>query len=433
MNQRKQSPLHTRIFAGLVLGAALGGVASGLAGSNRAGLDWLVDNVTEPAGRIFLRLLLMVVIPLVFCSLALAAAGMGDLRRLGRVGLKTLLYTLIVSGISVVVGLTLANIIRPGDRVDPETRAELVERYRGDAERLAPPASGGRLLENLVPDNPLASMTRNPPDMIGIMFFAIIFGLALIMIPEERAAPVTALLEGVYQAVARIIDLVMRVAPYGVFALLFTMTARFGFSLLGSLLWFVLAVIAGLAFQQFVVYSLILRFLARVNPLDFMRRIKTVILTAFSTSSSNATLPTALRVAQEELQLPRGISHFVLTIGATANQNGTALYEGVTVLFLAQIFGVDLTLSQQMLLMVLAILSGVGTAGVPSGSIPFIMLILQQVNVPMEGIAIIVGIDRILDMCRTVLNVTGDLVAATYISRTEVTQPEAVPVSTAAI
>ena len=424
MNQRKQSPLHTRIFAGLVLGAALGGVASALAGSNRAGLDWLVDNVTEPAGRIFLRLLLMVVIPLVFCSLALAAAGMGDLRRLGRVGLKTLLYTLIVSGLSVVVGLTLANIIRPGERVDPETRAELVERYRGDAERLAPPAGGGRLLENLVPDNPLASMTRNPPDMIGIMFFAIIFGLALILIPEERAAPVTALLEGVYQAVARIIDLVMRVAPYGVFALLFTMTARFGFSLLESLLWFVLAVIAGLAFQQFVVYSLILRFLARVSPLDFMRRIKTVILTAFSTSSSNATLPTALRVAQEELHLPRGISHFVLTIGATANQNGTALYEGVTVLFLAQIFGVDLTVSQQMLLMVLAILSGVGTAGVPSGSIPFIMLILQQVNVPMEGIAIILGIDRILDMCRTVLNVTGDLVAAVYISRTEAPMEE---------
>jgi DAACS family dicarboxylate/amino acid:cation (Na+ or H+) symporter len=386
-----------------------------------------VDNATEPAGRIFLRLLLMVVIPLVFCSLALAAAGMGDLRRLGRVGLKTLAYTVIVSGLSVLIGLTLANTIRPGDRVDPETRAELVERYRGDAERLAPPASGGRLLENLVPDNPLASMTRNPPDMIGIMFFAIIFGLALILIPEERAAPVTALLEGVYQAVARIIDLVMRIAPYGVFALLFTMTARFGFSLLESLLWFVLAVIAGLAFQQFVVYSLILRFLARVNPLDFFRRIKTVVLTAFSTSSSNATLPTALRVAQEELQLPRGISHFVLTIGATANQNGTALYEGVTVLFLAQIFGVDLTFSQQMLLMVLAILSGVGTAGVPSGSIPFIMLILQQVNVPMEGIAIILGIDRILDMCRTVLNVTGDLVAAVYISRTETPLPEAAP------
>jgi DAACS family dicarboxylate/amino acid:cation (Na+ or H+) symporter len=159
--------------------------------------------------------------------------------------------------------------------------------------------------------------------------------------------------------------------------------------------------------------------LARTNPLDFFRRIWTVILTAFSTSSSNATLPTALRVAREDLGLPPSISNFVLTLGATANQNGTALYEGVTVLFLAQVFGRDLTLEQQLSVLLLAVLAGVGTAGVPSGSIPFIMLILVQVNVPMEGIAIILGIDRILDMCRTVLNVTGDMVAATYISKTE--------------
>jgi len=237
---------------------------------------------------------------------------------------------------------------------------------------------------------------------------------------------VTAVLEGVYAAVAKIIDLVMCLAPYGVFALLFTMTARFGFALLESLLWYVITVIAALSFQQFVVYSLILRLLARTSPLDFFRRIRTVILTAFSTSSSNATLPTALQVARENLQLPPSISNFVLTIGATANQNGTALYEGVTVLFLAQVFGVDLSLDQQLFLLLLAVLAGVGTAGVPSGSIPFIMLILQQVNVPMEGIAIILGIDRILDMCRTVLNVTGDMVAATYISRTEEPAPEPV-------
>ncbi|MGH9782590.1 MAG: dicarboxylate/amino acid:cation symporter, partial [Terriglobia bacterium] len=245
-----------------------------------------------------------------------------------------------------------------------------------------------------------------------------------------KAAPVTAVLEGVYEAVAKIIDLVMCLAPYGVFALLFTMTARFGFSLLESLVWYVVTVIAALSIQQFVVYSLILRLLARTNPLDFFRRIRTVILTAFCTSSSNATLPTALQVARDNLQLPPSISNFVLTIGATANQNGTALYEGVTVLFLAQVFGVDLSLDQQLYVLLLAVLAGVGTAGVPSGSIPFIMLILTQVNVPMEGIAIILGIDRILDMCRTVLNVTGDLVAATYISRTEepVAEPSFTPV-----
>ena len=416
--------MPTWIFSGLLCGALLGGLANGLAGENRQGLDWLVSHVTEPVGRIFLRLLLMIVIPLVFSTLALAVAGMADLRRLGRVGLKTLLYTVIVSGLSVVIGLTLANTVQPGRRIGVETRRQLVERYHTAAEQLGQPPRSGSAIENLVPDNPLAAMSRNPPDMLGIMVFSLIFGLGLMLLPQEKASPVTAVLEGVYGAVAKIIDLVMRLAPYGVFALLFTMTARFGFSLLESLLWYVATVVFGLAFQQFFVYSLILRFLARTNPLEFFRRIETVMLTAFSTSSSNATLPTALKVAQENLALPPSISNFVLTIGATANQNGTALYEGVTVLFLAQVFGVDLTLGQQALLLALAVLSGVGTAGVPSGSIPFIMLILQQVNVPMEGIAIILGIDRILDMCRTVLNVTGDLVAAAYISRTEQPVPE---------
>jgi len=423
---RKKTSLPARIFAGLVLGALFGGLASGFAGENRQSLDWLVSRVTEPAGRIFLRLLLMIVIPLVFSTLTLAVAGMADIRRLGRIGIKTLLYTVIVSGISVVVGLTLANTVQPGRRIAEETRSQLVERYRADVEQLGRPPIGGGGIENIVPDNPLAAMSRNPPDMLGIMVFSLIFGLGLMLLPAEKAAPVTAVLEGVYAAVAKIIDLIMCLAPYGVFALLFTMTARFGFSLLESLLWYVITVIAALSFQQFVVYSLILRLLARTSPLDFFRRIRTVILTAFSTSSSNATLPTALQVARENLQLPPSISNFVLTIGATANQNGTALYEGVTVLFLAQVFGVDLSLDQQLFLLLLAVLAGVGTAGVPSGSIPFIMLILQQVNVPMEGIAIILGIDRILDMCRTVLNVTGDMVAATYISRTEEPVPEPV-------
>ena len=426
--------MPARIFIGLVVGAVLGGVASAIAGDNRQTLDWIVSRVTEPAGRIFLRLLLMIVIPLVFSTLALAVAGMADIRRLGRIGVKTLVYTVIVSGLSVIVGLTLANTIQPGRRIPEETRSRLIEQYRGDVEQLGrPPVGGGGPgsgIETIIPDNPLASMSRNPPDMLGIMVFSLLFGLGLMLLPPEKSAPVTAVLEGVHEAVAKIIDLVMRLAPYGVFALLFTMTARFGFALLESLVWYVATVFLGLGIQQFVVYSLILWLLARTNPLDFFRRIWTVILTAFSTSSSNATLPTALRVARENLGLPPSISNFVLTLGATANQNGTALYEGVTVLFLAQVFGRDLTLEQQLSVLLLAVLAGVGTAGVPSGSIPFIMLILVQVNVPMEGIAIILGIDRILDMCRTVLNVTGDLVAATYISKTEepIAEPSLTPV-----
>ncbi|MGH9784264.1 MAG: dicarboxylate/amino acid:cation symporter, partial [Terriglobia bacterium] len=209
---RKGVSLPARIFIGLVLGALLGGLASGFAGETRQALDWLVSRVTEPAGRIFLRLLLMIVIPLVFSTLTLAVAGMADLRRLGRVGIKTLVYTVIVSGVSVVVGLTLANTIQPGRRIAEETRSQLVERYRGDVEQLGrPPAGGGpgSGIETIVPDNPLAAMSRNPPDMLGIMVFSLIFGLGLMLLPPAKAAPVTAVLEGVYAAVAKIIDLVM--------------------------------------------------------------------------------------------------------------------------------------------------------------------------------------------------------------------------------
>jgi DAACS family dicarboxylate/amino acid:cation (Na+ or H+) symporter len=211
----------------------------------------------------------------------------------------------------------------------------------------------------------------------------------------------------------------MRLGPYAVFCLLFTMTARFGFELLVSLGWFVATVLIGLALHMFGVYSASVWLLSRINPIDFFRRIKTVMITAFSTSSSNATLPTALRVSEENLGVPRDINSFVLTVGATANQNGTALYEGVTVLFLAQLAGVDLSIGQQLMVLYLAILGGVGTAGVPSGSIPFIVVVLSQIGVNPELIAIILGVDRILDMCRTTLNVTGDLTIATYVARSE--------------
>jgi DAACS family dicarboxylate/amino acid:cation (Na+ or H+) symporter len=211
----------------------------------------------------------------------------------------------------------------------------------------------------------------------------------------------------------------MRLAPYAVFCLLFTMTARFGFGLLVSLGWFVTTVLLGLALHMFGVYSLSVKLLSKISPFEFFRRIKTAMITAFSTSSSNATLPTALRVSEENLGVPRDINNFVLTVGATANQNGTALYEGVTVLFLAQLAGVDLSFGQQLMVVYLAILGGVGTAGVPSGSIPFIIVVLAQIGVNPALIAIILGVDRILDMCRTTLNVTGDITIATYVARSE--------------
>jgi DAACS family dicarboxylate/amino acid:cation (Na+ or H+) symporter len=255
--------------------------------------------------------------------------------------------------------------------------------------------------------------------MLHLMFFALVIGIAITLLPLTVTTPVLRVLEGVYEITAKIIEMIMKVAPYAVACLLFNNTARFGLDLLQALGWFVVTVLLGLSLHMFGVYSLSLYFLSRISPLEFFRRIKTVILTAFSTSSSNATLPTALRVSEQNLGVPQEINSFVLTVGATANQNGTALYEGVTVLFLAQLAGVDLTLGQQLTVVYLAILGGIGTAGIPSGSIPFIIGVLVTIGVNPALIAIILGVDRLLDMCRTTLNVTGDLTAATYVARSE--------------
>jgi DAACS family dicarboxylate/amino acid:cation (Na+ or H+) symporter len=255
--------------------------------------------------------------------------------------------------------------------------------------------------------------------MLHLMFFALILGVAATLVPTEVSAPLLRGLEGLFQISSKIIDMIMKIAPFAVACLLFNNTARFGLDLLQALGWFVLTVLLGLSLHMFGVYSLSVWLLSRISPIEFFRRIKTVMLTAFSTSSSNATLPTALRVSEENLGVPREINSFVLTVGATANQNGTALYEGVTILFLAQLAGVDLTLAQQLGIAYLAILGGIGTAGVPSGSIPFIIVVLAQYNIPTALIAIILGVDRILDMCRTTLNVAGDITAATYVARSE--------------
>ena len=426
---RRVLPLHTKILIGLVAGALAGGILNSVLGPASTQLKFAVDQITEPVGQLFLRLLLLLVIPLVFSSLFLGVAGLGDLRRIGRIGVKSLIYTVIVSAISVVIGLTLANTIRPGERIDPDISRQLAERYGSDAAKRVESATATasaasdtplmKVVKTLVPTNIFYSLSRETPDMLALMFFTLFLGISITLVPKEQAAPLLAAIEGLYGAVERAIQVVMRIGPYAVFCLLFSMTARFGFGLLASLGWFVLTVLLGLAIHMFGVYSASVWFLSRIHPVEFFKRIKTAMITAFSTSSSNATLPTALRVSEENLGVPRDINSFVLTVGATANQNGTALYEGVTVLFLAQLAGVDLSFAQQLMVVYLAILGGVGTAGVPSGSIPFIILVLAQIGVNPALIAIILGVDRILDMCRTVLNVTGDLTIATYVARSE--------------
>jgi DAACS family dicarboxylate/amino acid:cation (Na+ or H+) symporter len=428
--------LHTRILIGLAVGVVAGVAANRLLGGEHAGVAWAIRHVTEPIGQLFLRLLLMVVVPLVFSSLVVGVAGIGDIRRLGRVGLKSFVYTFVISAVSVVIGLTLANTIQPGRRLTPETRAGLEERYGADASKRVADATKSattdsplmQVVKTIVPSNPVAAVAgiiageerqTDTPNMLHLMFFAVLLGVAATLVPVEVSAPLLRGLQALFEISAKIIDLIMKLAPFAVACLLFNNTARFGLDLLGALAWFVVTVLAGLALHMFGVYSLAVYFLARISPVEFFRRIKTVMLTAFSTSSSNATLPTALRVSEENLGVPREINSFVLTVGATANQNGTALYEGVTVLFLAQLAGVDLTLGQQLGIAYFAILGGIGTAGVPSGSIPFIIVMLATYNIPPALIAIILGVDRILDMCRTTLNVTGDITAAAYVARSE--------------
>src|SRR5688572_22892790 len=420
---RRRIPLHVRILLGLVVGATLGGGGRAMLGPDAPMLAWVVRHIAEPVGQLFLRSLLMIVVPLVVSSLIVGVAGIGDVRRLGRVGVRTVGFCLVISIVSVGLGILLANTVRPGMRLDPVTRDLLMAQYAGVSTQAAPaPANESPLMSfarTLVPANPLESMARSTPDMIGIMFFSIVFGAALTLVSRESAAPVIAVLDGVFKVIAKVIDIVMKVAPIGVACLLFTMTARFGFGFLISLGWYVITVLAGLAIHTFIVYPIALRLAAGVSPVEFFRRVRTVMLTAFSTSSSNATLPTALRVSELNLGVPREIGAFVLTVGATANQNGTALYEGVTVLFLAQLAGVDLTLSQQMMIVYLAVLGSVGTAGVPSGSTPFVVAVLVTIGINPALIAVIMGVDRLLDMCRTVVNVVGDLAATVYVAKRE--------------
>jgi DAACS family dicarboxylate/amino acid:cation (Na+ or H+) symporter len=423
-------PLHTRILVGLAVGVVGGLAVNWALGGNHPGVNWLVYHVTEPVGSLFLRALLMIVIPLIASSLIVGVAGIGDIRKLGRVGLRSFAYCFAISAVSVLIGLTLANTIRPGERIRPETAEMLKARYGADAEKRVAAAAGDRkaapesplmqVVKTIVPANPLYAVSATEtPQMLQLMLVALVVGVSLTLLPEAAGAPLLRVLESVYAVSAKIVDLIMQVAPFAVACLLFNNVARFGLDLLAALSWFVLTVLLGLALHMFGVYSISLATLSRIPPLEFFRRVKTVMLTAFSTSSSNATLPTALRVSEENLGVPRQINSFVLTVGATANQNGTALYEGVTVLFLAQLAGVDLSLGQQLMVVYMAILGGIGTAGVPSGSIPFIILVLATVGVNPALIAIVLGVDRILDMCRTTLNVVGDLTAATYVARSE--------------
>jgi len=425
--------LHWQILIGLVVGALAGVVANfacplGPDGSPNETLDWVASNIAQPIGQVFLRLIFMIVLPLLFSALTLGVAGIGDVRRLGRMGVKTFLLTLVLSSVSVGIGLVLANTVRPGARLPDDKRTELRERYAAKPLKAVEQAREAKSLRDslleIIPKNPLQEMVgaldgSSPGGgMLAVMFFALCVGVAITLAPE-RTGPLVSVLEGLYDVSMVIIGWAMRLAPLGVAGLVFSLTAALGFDIIKTLTWYVLTVLGGLALHMFGVYSLVVSLMARVSPRHFFGRITEVLLTAFATSSSNATLPTALRVTEQNLGVRREIASFVLTIGSTMNQNGTALYEGITVLFLAQVFGVPLSLQDQVLVVIMSVLAGIGTAGVPGGSLPLVAILLQRVNVPPEGLGIILGVDRLLDMCRTTLNVTGDIAVAACVDRSE--------------
>jgi DAACS family dicarboxylate/amino acid:cation (Na+ or H+) symporter len=410
-------PLYVWMLVGFLAGLG-GGLYVNLNGLEV--VPWVME-IIQAVGQIFLRLLFMLVLPLLFAALAVGVAEMGDLKSLGRVGLKTLLFTILVSAIAVAVGLVMVNWFQPGAGVDPALAQQLLADGAEGASAIvgnAPQSiEAGQFFLDMIPSNVVTAASEN--QILPVMVFALIFGIGMVMAKSPSTDRLQETLQGLFEVMMKLINLVIKLAPIAIAALMFNLAAVFGWDLLVRLGAYAAVALGAMAIHMFVVYPLLVWIFGGMNPLRFASGVREPFVVAFSTASSNATLPIALKAAEEKLKLPRRISRFVLTVGATANQNGTALFEGVTVLFLAQFFGVDLSLTQQLIVMLVCILGGIGTAGVPAGSLPVIALILTMVGVPAEGIGLVLGVDRFLDMCRTTLNVTGDLVAATVVSRGE--------------
>ncbi len=382
-----------------------------------------VLDVVRPVGAIFLRLLMMLVVPLVFASLVVGVCSLVDVRRLGRVGLKTLGYYLATTAVAVSIGLAGAQLVRPGRFLSPADREDLVRAGSAAVEvTQARRAEGlGEWLQEVVPANPVRAATEGR--MLQIIFFALFFGVALSLLPGERASPVVRFLEAVNEAMIRGVDLVMKVAPFGVAALLADVVGSTGLSVLLALGVYGLVVAGGLAVHVLLTYGAAVRFLARRSFLGFLRAVRPAQVLAFSTSSSAATLPVTLECARERLGVSGPIASFVLPLGATMNMDGTALYQAVAAVFTAQVFGIHLTASDQLAILTAAVFASVGAAAIPSSGIVLLATVLRAAHLPLAGVALILGMDRILDMLRTAVNVTGDLTAAAVVDRWEAGGP----------
>ncbi|MGZ3773058.1 MAG: dicarboxylate/amino acid:cation symporter [Pseudobdellovibrionaceae bacterium] len=406
---------HTYLILSLVLGSVIGFLAHPFYESPVA--QFFNKYIFEVIGQVFLRSIFMIVVPMVFSGLVIGVYQLTSHHGLARVAKKTLFFTLLASSCSVVIGITAANLVQPGkgflNQPGMLATQSQIQNIQKDIQEAKPPVQA--LLE-IIPKNPIEAASKAfDGEMLALMFFSLIFGAALSKAGGSKTLTFMEILQEIYDSCMIIVEWTMKLAPFAVFALVFQSTFKFGYQILFSLGYYVLVVVGALLVQQLVVYSALLKLFSRWSPLEFFKKCKDVYLYAFATASSNATLPKSLELAEHELKLKPESSRFVLTIGSTANQNGTALFEGITVLFLAQVYGVHLDLSQQIKVVMMSVLAGVGTAGVPGGSLPLIMILTQQMGIPAEGMGLILGVDRFLDMCRTTLNVSGDLVIAALV------------------
>nr|WP_255216120.1 dicarboxylate/amino acid:cation symporter [Pseudenhygromyxa sp. WMMC2535] len=432
--------LYTKILIGMVVGALAAMICKQLLTGPDASLALFADldallrfgeRWIEPIGSLFIRAIILTVVPLVFTSIATGMHSLGDPRKLGRLGGRTLLVFMSTAFLGACLATALYMLIQPGAVISAETRDLLAAQFSDQAGSKMAAAGEAReyfsgsalqIIVGLVPENIVLSMTSNR-DLLKVILFALAFGVALSLVDEARARPVAAVLEGINEAMIKLIGLLMKLAPYGVTALVFMVVARFGLDVLEALALYTAVVLLALAAHLVVVLFPLVRLLAGLKPLAFMRAIREVWITAFSTSSSAATLPTTIRVAEEELDVPKPIAGFVLPLGATVNMDGTTIYQVIAVHFVAQVWGVPLDGSALLTLVLVAMLMAIGAAGVPGGVIPLLYVVMVTVGIPEAvvgtGIALILGMDRILDMCRSAINVVGDSATAVIISRLE--------------
>lgn len=413
--------LHWRILTGMLIGVFLGW------GAAASGHVTFVEHWISPFGTIFMNLLQLIAVPLVFASLVKGVSSLTDISSLSRIGLKTMGFYLGTTVIAVTLGLILVNITRPGTSFSQEKRTELQEKYASSVEERKAGAeqvkSSGPLqfLVDMVPRNFIDAATDNKK-MLQVIIFSLLFGVALVMLPQETTVHVRGFFDGLNEVFLKIIDLIMLFAPYGVMALMAGVIVGFADSLgelMQALGMYSLTVIIGLFLMVAVVYPVLLYLFARKKPLDFFKGIMPAQLLAFSTSSSAATLPVTMERCEEHLGISNKVTSFVLPLGATINMDGTCLYQAVAAVFIAEAFGYDLTLADQASIVLTATLASIGTAAVPGVGIVMLMIVLAGIGVQPEGIALVMAVDRILDMCRTVVNVTSDATVATIVAHSE--------------